>query len=359
MGVVWRAEHTTLGTRAAIKFLNRAMGEEPAARFVREARMAAKLQSPHLARVFDCAQLETGELFIVMEYFSGEGLDARLRRKGPLPVSEAVGYIMQACVGLAVAHRNDIVHRDIKPANLFLADTDDGEREIKIVDFGLSRLALAEDGEGLTQDQMLLGTPEYAPPEQFGNATSARVPADIWSLGATLYCLLCDEPPFPKDPNLGGLYQISDLLDRVTGKDPKSLCERREEVPRSLEKVILKCLEKKPEDRYPNVADLASDLAGFGADDAEDVAQEAALALRGGRRARSSRPAPPPASSRVTALSDEKPAPEPEPSDHEEAARCPASPPSKEASDGSATRLFVAGIVAVVAFGLIVWLVVG
>jgi hypothetical protein len=164
MGVVWRAVHTKLGTVAAIKFLKGAVGEDSAARFLREARMTAKLESPHLARVYDCAQLQTGELFIVMEYFEGSGLDDVLARDGPLPIKRAVDYMLQACVGLAVAHRREIVHRDIKPANLFLARNDSGEEQIKIVDFGLSRHAQPEDGEGLTRDQTFLGTPDYAPP---------------------------------------------------------------------------------------------------------------------------------------------------------------------------------------------------
>lgn len=296
MGVVWRAVHTTLGTKAAIKFLRYAMNEESAARFLREARMAAKLQSRHLARVFDCAQLETGELFIVMEYFDGMGLDQYLREKGPLGVDEAVDFILMACIGLAAAHKRDIVHRDIKPANLFLAVGEDGSREIKIVDFGLSRLAQPEDGEGLTQDQILLGTPEYAPPEQYGNAMSARVPADIWALGATLYCLLSGLPPFPKDPKLSGLFQMSDLLKRVTEEDPSPLSDKRDSIPAELDKVLAKCLQKKPGDRYPNVADLAGDLARFGSDDAPGYAQEVETHLFGSGQ----RP------SRVTALDEDE-----------------------------------------------------
>ncbi len=274
MGVVWRASHTKLGTVAAIKFLKRAVDEESAARFLREARATARLEGPHLARVFDCAQLETGELFIVMEYFEGMGLDGVLRRDGKLPVVRAVDYILQACAGLAAAHRREIVHRDIKPANLFLARTEDGGEQIKLVDFGLSRLAQPDQGEGLTRQEILLGTPEYAPPEQFGNAMNAREPADIWALGATLYCLLTGGPPFRKKPELDGLHQISDLLERVMKAPPCPVTTVREDVPADLEKVIFKCLEKKPEDRYPNVGDLALDLARFGSAGADAQAAE-------------------------------------------------------------------------------------
>ena len=279
MGVVWRAAHTKLGTKVAIKFLKRAVDGESAARFLREARMAAQLESPHVARVFDCAQLESGELFIVMEYFEGMGLDECVKREGPLPVERAVDYILEGCVGIAIAHKNDIVHRDLKPANLFLADTESGRRQVKVVDFGLSRLAQPEDGEALTREQILLGTPEYAPPEQFGSAMNAREPADIWALGATLYCLLTGKPPFPKDQKLSGLYQMSDLLKRVTGEPPMLASERRSEVPKDLDKVITKCLQKSADDRYPNVADFALDLATFGSERAKGLAEEVVTTL--------------------------------------------------------------------------------
>lgn len=279
MGVVWRAVHTKLGTVAAIKFLKRAVDEESAARFLREARTTASMESPHLARVFDCAQLETGELFIVMEFFDGKGLDEVLHKDGRLPVERAVDYILQACIGLAAAHRREIVHRDIKPANLFLAKNEDGGEQIKIVDFGLSRLAQPDQAEGLTRDQILLGTPEYAPPEQFGNAMNAREPADIWAMGATLYCLLGGDPPFRKKPELNGMHQISDLLERVMNQAPKPLSALRKDIPADLEKVVFKCLEKKPPDRYPNVADFASDLARFGSADAQALADEVASTL--------------------------------------------------------------------------------
>jgi eukaryotic-like serine/threonine-protein kinase len=350
MGVVWRAVHTNLGTMAAIKFLKRAMDEESAARFMREARMAAKLQSPHLARVFDCAQLETGELFIVMEYFQGVGLDAYLRREGPLPVRLAVDYILQACAGLAAAHKQDIVHRDIKPANLFLAERDDGEPTVKIVDFGLSRLAQAEDGEGLTRDQILLGTPEYAPPEQFGNAMNARIPADVWSIGATLYCLLSGLPPFPKDQKMSGLYQMSDLLKRVTTAGPKPLHDDHEEIPPELDKVILKCLEKRPEDRYPSVADLALDLVHFGSEEAPSLADEVVTILTGGRPSKVSDPDGPQSGPRVSVLSDEDIASSGARrlEEREEA-------PPKKASEGGATPLLLMGVAVVIALGVIVY----
>jgi len=279
MGVVWRAVHTKLGTVAAIKFLKRAVDEESAARFLREARTTASMESPHLARVYDCAQLETGELFIVMEYFQGLGLDEVVHRDGRLPVARAVDFILQACIGLAAAHRREIVHRDIKPANLLLAKDEDGTEQIKIVDFGLSRLAQPDQGEGLTRDQILLGTPEYAPPEQFGNAMNAREPADLWAMGATLYCLLGGDPPFRKKKELDGMHQISDLLERVMNQAPKPLSSLRKDVPAGLEKVIAKCLEKKPENRYPNVADLALDLARFGDENAQALADEVVSTL--------------------------------------------------------------------------------
>ena len=313
MGTVWKASHIKLRTTVAIKFLKQAMDEDSAARFLREARSAAKIESPHVSRVFDCAQLSTGELFIVMEHFTGSGLDAYLDANGPLPVGQAVDFLLEACVGVAAAHRHEIVHRDIKPANLFLSETEDGERTVKVVDFGLSRAARAEDGEGLTRDQILLGTPEYAPPEQFGSAMNAREPADIWSLGATLYCLLAGKSPFPRNATLTGLFQLSDLLERVTKAAPSPLSKQRKDVPPGLEKVILKCLEKKPEDRYPTVADLALDLAEFGSDKGRASAGEVVQVLSTPRNSRSSIPAVRTSNwpSRISVLERAVPAPTP------------------------------------------------
>ena len=143
MGVVVAATQIELDRRVALKFLLPKVLERPrlVARFSREARAAASLQSEHVARVIDVGTLESGGPYIVMEYLEGEDLSHVLARRGPLPSDEAVGYVLEACEAVAEAHAHGIVHRDLKPANLFLATRATGAPVIKVLDFGLSKFA--------------------------------------------------------------------------------------------------------------------------------------------------------------------------------------------------------------------------
>src|SRR5262249_14170504 len=154
--------------RVAIKFLQpeAAKSAETVERFAREARAAAKILSEHVARVLDIALLESGEPYIVMEYLEGEDLDQIVKANGPLPVDDAVRHVLAAGEALAEVHAQGMVHRDVKPANLFLATRPDGSRHVKLLDFGLSKVAAGELGAngknlGLTHPAAVMGSPRY------------------------------------------------------------------------------------------------------------------------------------------------------------------------------------------------------
>ncbi len=253
MGVVVAAMHVTLEQRVALKFLlqDRNVGRELVERFVREGRAAARLKSQHVTRVLDVGTLDSGAPFLVMEYLEGHDLKAHLANHGPLPLGDAVEYVLHACEAVAEAHAAGIVHRDLKPANLFL--TTDASRMpcIKIFDFGVSKLV----GDlTLTKEAQSMGSPLYMSPEQLNSAKDVDGRADLWSLGASLFELLSAEPPFLAET-------MEQLCFRIFTGQPTPLCQLRPDVPAGLESVILQCLQKDRNLRFKNVAELAAALA--------------------------------------------------------------------------------------------------
>jgi len=257
MGVVVAATHIELGRLVAMKFLlsEGAGSPEIAARFIREARAAARIPSEHVARVIDVARLPSGSPYIVMEYLEGHDLDATLRH-GRLNGDEAADYLIQACDAMAAAHRLGIVHRDLKPANLFLAHQLDGTSLIKVLDFGISKSAFDPALAGITNAGALVGSPLYMSPEQMRSAKDVDHRTDIWSLGAVLFELLAGRPPFQNDT-------ITGLIADITLGEPADLRELRPDLPPGLVAVVVRCLEKKPERRFADVAELAAALAPF------------------------------------------------------------------------------------------------
>ena len=192
MGMVVAAHHLDLDEKVALKLLLPGAATNPmlVARFVREARAAAKIKSEHVARVTDVGQLEDGSPYMVMEHLEGSDLAAYLTRTGPLPVAEAVDFVLQACEALAEAHGLGIVHRDLKPANLFCVQRVDDQRSIKVLDFGISKISVDTASQSLTQTSALMGSPLYMSPEQMQSARTVDARADIWSLGVILFELL-------------------------------------------------------------------------------------------------------------------------------------------------------------------------
>ncbi len=173
MGLVVAATHVELHQLVAIKILSESATTESTARFIREAKLAARLKSEHVVRVLDAGQLDTGEAFIAMEYLEGKDLQALCRERGAFPVQEACDYVLQACEGLAEAHAAGMVHRDVKPANLFIARGAAGMPTVKVLDFGISKADHTGSTVGRlrTSADAFLGTPRYA---QAGRCDTAR-----------------------------------------------------------------------------------------------------------------------------------------------------------------------------------------
>jgi serine/threonine protein kinase len=179
MGVVVAARHVELDERVALKFLlPGTLGQPDAvARFLREARAAARIRSEHVARVTDVGTLETGVPYMVMEFLEGADLSRILREHGPLPIEDAVDYVVQTCEAIADAHALGIIHRDLKPANLMLVTRSDGGSCVKVLDFGISKVSgPGQDAMAMTSTSTILGSPIYMSPEQM--TSSGRRYAD-------------------------------------------------------------------------------------------------------------------------------------------------------------------------------------
>jgi serine/threonine-protein kinase len=260
MGVVVAAHHIQLDEPVALKFLlpHALRNPEAVARFMREARAAAKIKSEHVARVSDVGQLEGGAPYMVMEFLQGGDLSGWLEQNGPLPFERAVDFVLQACVALADAHVLKIVHRDLKPANLFCVRRSDGQLTIKVLDFGISKATnLGSSGPGdMTKTSANMGTPLYMSPEQMRSSRDVDGRTDLWALGVILFELLTGKPPFSADT-------VTELVLKVATDPTPSLRAFRPDAPAGLEAVIGKCLEKDRDKRYRNVGELALALLPF------------------------------------------------------------------------------------------------
>jgi eukaryotic-like serine/threonine-protein kinase len=256
MGRVFHARHRQLKRPVAIKLLLQDIGGPDAvARFMREARTAAQIGSPHVAQVMDAGVLPNGHPYIVMEYLRGRDLACWLTERGRLPVADAVDFTLQALEALAEAHALQIVHRDIKPDNLFATETAGGETLIKVLDFGLAKAgpALESSGPALTERGAVLGTPSYMAPEQFVDAQQADVRSDIWAVGATLFELVTGAPPF-SGTSLPQVYRA------VMHRSIPTIRSLQPALPEWLEGVVATCLTRERELRYADAAELASAL---------------------------------------------------------------------------------------------------
>ena len=243
MAVVYLARDGELGRPVALKVLadNLADDTELRGRFVREARLAARLSHPNVVRVYDAGE-EDGRPYIVMECVEGESLAELLLREGPLPPDRVADLGAQACAGLEHAHRAGLVHRDVKPANLLL--TEDGT--LKVADFGIAH---AVGGTRVTEVGTVLGTAAYLSPEQ-AHGEVVTPASDIYSLGTCLYELAAGEPPY-------GHETLGELFSRREAGPPPRLAG----VPPRLEAAIMRCLERDPRDRPGSAAELARSLA--------------------------------------------------------------------------------------------------
>jgi serine/threonine protein kinase len=254
MGRVYEAENVAIGKRVALKFVAVA-GGTAAARFHREARIVAAVESAHIVQIFDTAETEAGEPFLVMELLQGEDLAARLAR-GRLALADALDITAQALRGLKRAHAAGVIHRDLKPENLFLVPGEEDRPHVKLIDFGLSKQLAPQDDVGppsLTADGALLGTPLYMAPEQLEGAPQIDHRADLWSMGAILYEALAGAPAFAET-------SYARLVIRICQRDPEPLSTRVPGVPPTVERVVARALARDRAARWKDADEMLAAL---------------------------------------------------------------------------------------------------
>jgi serine/threonine-protein kinase len=256
MGAVYQATDLGLRRQVAIKVMKPELltVEGALERFQREAQAAARLTHPNIIVVYEFGPLPGGSAYLATELLRGESLHNELQQYHRLAPQQVAAIMRQVGAALHVAHQAGIIHRDLKPANIMLCKTGDDEETVKLLDFGLAKLRV-EPGEltELTRPGTAMGTVQYMSPEQArGEPVDART--DIFALGVIVYELLTGEHPFP------GKTQM-EILAAIQHLPPRSLRDVWPEAPETLEAVIVRCLAKKPDDRYPSVGAFSRELA--------------------------------------------------------------------------------------------------
>jgi serine/threonine protein kinase len=252
MGAVYEAASPETGGRVAVKLLSPRLASNPASveRFRQEGVLASQVAHPRCVFVLS-ADTDAGRPYIVMELMPGRTLRDVVDSRGPLPAEEAIRYILDAIDGLIEAHRLGMIHRDMKPSNCFLTE----DNHVKVGDFGLSKSLSGSQDRHLTQSGAFLGTVLFASPEQIrGEPLDYR--ADVFSVCATLYYLLCGEAPYQHD-------SMTAALAKAISEDPPLLREKRPELSRRLEQVVMKGLERSRDRRWQSLDDLREALVGL------------------------------------------------------------------------------------------------
>jgi eukaryotic-like serine/threonine-protein kinase len=273
MADVLEVEHRELGRRFALKLLRAVSSRDASlrARFEREARTVAGLESEHIVAILDCGRTELDEPFFVMERLRGQDLRQLLDAEGALTTPRALQIAIHVTRALEVAHAAGVVHRDLKPENLFLVRGGSRGETCKVLDFGVAKLA----GESLTLPGTLLGTARYMSPEQIRDGDSVGPPTDVFSLGAILYECLAGVPAFSADT-------LERVLFKIVSEPPPSLSVVRPELPAPLVALVEQMLSKDPAARPQNARDLGRELARYvpSPDGGGPTLQTAALELR-------------------------------------------------------------------------------
>jgi serine/threonine protein kinase len=257
MGVVFRATDLTMKRSVAVKLIRGvdgvALDEEVAGRFLREAKNTARVQHENIIEVYDLGRSDQGDMFFVMELLEGESLSTKIRRDGKMPPAVAVHIARQMCAALHVAHAAGIIHRDLKPANVMLIERGGQTDYVKVLDFGVAKSYTPDQQTQLTHTGMLVGTVEYMAPEQImGRVVDGRT--DIYSLGIVMYRMLTGKAPF-RD---GG---VPALIHAHLNVFPKPMTDTAPEIPGALDRVVLRCLAKQPEQRYESMEEVSRALA--------------------------------------------------------------------------------------------------
>jgi serine/threonine protein kinase len=284
VGFVVSARHVGFDERVALKFLRPEFATHPeaVARFTIEARASFKIRSEHVARVLDVDSLPDGTPFIAMELLEGTDLRSLLDRRLMLPIELAADCALETCEALAAAHAMHVIHRDIKPANLFLTGQGNATDHIKVLDFGISKVALAsQTHRALTR--IAVGTPPYMSPEQVRASSDLDARSDIWSLGCVLYEMLTGTAPFDR-------MSLMQSCAAVLEDDPVPVRDLRSVIPQELEDIVARCLQKDPGARYADIAEVAQALVPFGSGKCGGYANRCRALLNGERLARSSTP---------------------------------------------------------------------
>ena len=268
MGIVYQARQLDLHRKVALKMILHGplASAEEVARFLKEARAVANLQHPHIVQVYEVGE-HAGQHYLAMEYLDGTSLERILcdqKAQGTLLApDEAVRFLLPLVQAVHFLHEHGVIHRDLKPGNILLHGS--GQKSpsslwssthiAKVADFGLAKSLLGEEGQ-CTASGVIVGTPSYMAPEQAASKKAITPTADIYALGAILYELLIGKPPFKAATNL-------DTLVMVLESEPAPPRLLRPGIPRPLESIVLKCLEKVPEKRYASAEALAADLQRF------------------------------------------------------------------------------------------------
>ncbi|MBK7776653.1 MAG: serine/threonine protein kinase [Sandaracinaceae bacterium] len=252
MGVVYAAMHVTLGKRVALKVLRGEMArdDEVVKRFVQEAQASSSIGHANIIDITDFGRLPDGTSYFVMEYLEGQSLTQLIEQGGSMGGDEALGIIEQVASALSAAHGRGIIHRDLKPDNIFLVKRGHQNHFVKVLDFGIAKVGGANSK--LTKTGMVFGTPYYMSPEQAaGQTIDART--DIYALGIIMYEMFTGQVPFDGDTFMG-------ILSKHMFEAPVPPRERVAAAQLPAEPIILRCLAKRPEDRYPSMDALIGDL---------------------------------------------------------------------------------------------------
>jgi serine/threonine protein kinase len=279
MGAVAKATHLLRRAPVALKFMSGAVLSLQGAveRFVNEGVAASQIDSDHVVKIFDVGRLPSGAPYLVMEYLEGCDLGQLIARDGPfIAPTRAVHFTLQALRALQTAHAAGIVHRDMKPSNCFVIQKDGEPDFIKLVDFGISKVRAAEDGQAvqLTRTNSALGTPLYMSPEQARSPRDVDHRTDLYSVGAILYEMLAGRTPYTAESG-----EYTEILFKIFTTEPEPLRNLRPDVPDGLAAVVQRALVRDPDGRFGSAADMAEALAPF----ADDRSSQVIGRLRGGR----------------------------------------------------------------------------